>query len=433
LSKYGWKDGPATLGPHSLAKHTILRDYIEEYVRILTRSGSYPCPDLMLIDGFAGGGEYVVEGQGSKIHDGSPIVLMNAVETARARLNGPGRKKPFDVNASFVFIEKKRDNWAYLKATLERRFDKKFIDEKVQLIHGSFEDEIDAILRRIQSAPKRKPRPIFVLDQYGYSAIPIDTIAKIMTSVKSAEIFLTLAVDHISQHARTAKEALGRLEGALRIDPRLDEFISGRRDMEEAAGLSGEDRSRLMAHIQYLLHEAFAKNAGARCYTPFFITSKGSHRSYWFLHLANNSKANDVVKELHWKVSNHFEHFGREGTGMLMLGYDPSRIKPQLAFDFGDSAKARTESALVEELPAIIQARYSNGVTLKDLYDALSNETPASKTILGNAVNVLCREDEFEKKGADGEEREAATQVKDSDLIRLVKSPTLFSRLRAKK
>jgi hypothetical protein len=79
-----------------------------------------------------------------------------------------------------------------------------------------------------------------------------------------------------------------------------------------------------MLAIQTTLHEAFATQSGAAFYTPFFIKSGGSNRSYWFLHLANNARANDVVKDLHWKKSNHFKHYGRSGMRMLMLGFDPS-------------------------------------------------------------------------------------------------------------
>ncbi len=388
MSKYDWKDGPATLGPHSLAKHTILREYIEQYVHILTRGGNIPL-SLTLIDGFAGGGEYVVEGQGAKIHDGSPFILIGAVQAAVAKLNAPERhrKKPFEVDANFVFIENNKTTFSYLKNVLEKR---KLLTERVRLVPRAFEDELDNTINKIRGASGRKPRPIFVLDQYGYNAIPVDMIAKIMTSLPTAEIFLTLAVDSISAHASTAQQALAQLRTSLHIDPRFDDFFSGRKEMEEADTLSEEDRDRLMLYIQRLLHEAFAKRAGAKCYTPFFITSRGSNRSYWFLHLANDSKANDVVKVLHWEHNNHFKHYGGEGTGMLMLGFDPSINKTQLTFDFGESARDRTVNALVAELPTIIQNKYRNGVTLKDLYGDLCNEIPASQEILGDAVNRLC-------------------------------------------
>ncbi|WP_441292079.1 three-Cys-motif partner protein TcmP [Sorangium sp. KYC3313] len=430
MAKYDWSDGPATLGAHSLAKHTILREYIERYIPILTRGGTVPLK-LMLIDGFAGGGQYVVEGQGNTLHPGSPLILINAVRTAEARLNAVGgRKKPFSVDASYVFIEKDPKTHAYLNATLKEQVGESFIREKVDLRRGAFEAELGSVLDRIKVTTPRRPRPIFVLDQYGYSAIPVDLIARIMTEIPTAEVFLTLAVDHISAHAKTAGEALGRLKDARLVEPEMDAFLSGCRDIDEAATLSTEDRGRLMRLIQLLLHETFAKRAHAECYTPFFIKSKLSHRSYWFLHLANNSKANDVVKALHWSVSNHFEHFGREGT--MMLGFDPTKNRDQILlpfpFEFDDSAKTRTVRALVEELPAIFHARHQDGVSLKDLYSALCNETPADLETLGDAVNRLCADLELEKRGAKGEEREMSTKVKNSDIIRPARQGRLFQK-----
>ena len=432
MAKYEWDDGPATLGPHSIAKHTILREYIEQYIHILTRGGTIPNLRLTLIDGFAGGGEYVVEGQGPTIHDGSPLVLIGAVQTAIARLNAPERhrNKPVEVDANFIFVEKNKSTCAYLKDALERRH---LLNEKVRIEPRAFEEVVDGIIDKLRRASGRKPRPIFVLDQYGYTAIPVDMISKIMTSLPTAEIFLTLAVDNIAAHASTAQQALYQLRKSLHIDPKFEDFFAGRKSMDEAGALSEEERGRLMLYIQRLLHDAFAKRAGARCYTPFFITSRASNRSYWFLHLAHDSKANDVVKSLHWKVSNHFKHYGGEGTGMLMLGFDPAINAQQLPFDFGDSARDRTVKALVAELPAIIQKKYHSGVTLKDLYDGLCNEIPASKEILGDAVNLLCVEDELVKAGGKGEDRENATKVKDSDVIRMPKNQTLFSHFRAKK
>ncbi|WP_437304412.1 three-Cys-motif partner protein TcmP [Sorangium sp. So ce388] len=428
MAKYDWSDGPATLGPHSLAKHEILREYIERYIPILTRSGTVPLK-LMLIDGFAGGGEYVVEGHGSTLHPGSPLILINAVRAAEARMNAVvGRKKPFSVDASYVFIEKNPTTYAYLDATLKRHVGESFVRDKVDLRCGAFEEELGSILDRIKGTTPRRPRPIFVLDQYGYRAIPVDLIKRIMTEIPRAEVFLTLAVDHISAHAKTAGDALSRLRDARLVEPELEAFLSGRRDMDEAATLSSEDRGRLMRLIQFILHETFAKRAHAECYTPFFITSKRSHRSYWFLHLANSSKANDVVKALHWSVSNHFEHFGREGT--MMLGFDPTKNKDQTVlpfpFEFDDSAKARTVRALIEELPVIFHARHHDGVSLKVLYKTLCNETPADLETLGDAVNRLCGDLELEKRGANGEEREVSTKVKDSDIIRPARQGRLF-------
>jgi three-Cys-motif partner protein len=198
--EYDWSQGPAELAPHSLAKHTILREYVERYISILTKGGTLPNLRVTLIDGFAGGGEYVVKGEGSKIHPGSPIILINAVRSAIARINAE-RTKPIHVDADFIFVEKQREAFNYLEFTLAKNFEKDFLDNKVHRIHGAFEDHVWKIVNGLRSGRGKKPRAIFVLDQYGYNKIPIDMIARIMREIENAEIFLTLAVDHIAAFA----------------------------------------------------------------------------------------------------------------------------------------------------------------------------------------------------------------------------------------
>lgn len=426
MSKYDWSRGPAELDPHSLAKHTILREYIERYVSILTRSGAIPSLRITLIDGFAGGGEYFVRGQGAQIHDGSPLILINAVRAAVAKLDA-ARKKPIAVDANFVFIEKEHDAYEYLRAALPKRFEQKFLDEKVQCIRGSFEDQLEGIIKGLRSARGRKPYPIFVLDQYGYSDVPIEMIARIMSEFSHAEVFLTLAVDNISAFSRSLGGALRRLRSSLRIDTaQIEAIVGGRMAIEEIEALPEEDRNRIMSQIQCVLHEAFAKHAGAKCYTPFFITSTKSHRSYWFLHLANNARANDVVKDLHWETANHFKHHGRPGTNMLVLGVDPSKV--QLSFDFGDSARTSTLNALIQELPVRLrEEKYRAGVSVNDLYADLCNETPASKGILKHGIDELCAVGELKKRGADDEERRLTTGIGNSDIVQPAKMGLLFS------
>jgi hypothetical protein len=232
-------------------------------------------------------------------------------------------------------------------------------------------------------------------------------------------------------HAKsTLREAKERLRSSLHVDLKGGDFVEGRRNIDELDQLPEHERSEIMLEVQILLYEAFAKQAGARCFTPFFITSSGSHRSYWFLHLANSARANDVVKDLHWEQSNHFTHYGRAGTKMLVLGFDPSRTSRDqlsLPFAFDDSARARTVDALIEEIPGMLRDKYRDGVTLKDLYTGICNDTPASKIIVGEALNELCLVGELEKVGGQGEERQSGTKVKDDDIVRLTGQVPLFS------
>lgn len=427
--EYDWTNGPATLEPHSRAKYTILRRYVEEYLRILTINGKVPEFRVTLVDGFAGGGEYVVKGGGGAIHDGSPIILIGAVNAATAHLN-TSRKKPLNIDANFVFVEKNASAHNYLEKALHKKFEPDFIKKKVSLIHGAFENHVWDIVKNIQSVSGRKPRPIFILDQYGYSKIPVDMIAGIMQALPTAEVFLTLAVDYIADYSSDLSDAYARLESSLHIDTsHVKSILDGRKDLEEIEMLSEGDRHVVMQQIQWLLHEAFARKACALYYTPFFITSASSRKSYWFLHLANNYRANDVVKQLHWEVANHFEHHCGAGIDMMVLGVDPSRPPTaQRSFDFGDSAQQQTVEKLLKDLPARLRhEKYRNGVSISDLYADLGNGTPASIAVLKKPLKILVSCGELERVGAHQEQRHLTTDLQDNDIVRPAKAGLLFS------
>lgn len=423
---YDWSHGPAVIDPHSLAKHTILREYVERYVSILTHRGNIPNLRITLVDGFAGGGEYVVKGQGDKIHPGSPLILMDAVRVATARIN-VGRTKPVEVDADFIFVEKDKTAFEHLKAALPRHVGKGFMERRVRLLHGSFEEHLPTIVKEIRSKPGRKSNPIFVLDQYGYTLVPVGMLRQIMGPFDKAEVFLTIAVDHLSAYAPTLEEARSRVLSAMKLPHQAANLLAGAVDFEEVEQLEPEHRATIMRSVQQMFHETFATQSGARCYTPFFITSRGSHRSYWFLHLSHNSRANDEVKNLHWGLSNSFQHHGRPGTSMLTLGFDPSKTSSQLSFNFDASARDRTVDALIQELPRLMLDKYRGGISLKDLYANICSETPATKEILGDALNELCTVGVLDKQGSSGEARELTTKLQDKDIVSPSSSGRLFS------
>lgn len=90
--EYGW-DGSnvPVIGEHSLAKHRILREYVERYIEILTTNPRIERLNLALVDGFAGGGIYQRKGH-RELHFGSPAILIEAVAAAQLRVNQTRRK-----------------------------------------------------------------------------------------------------------------------------------------------------------------------------------------------------------------------------------------------------------------------------------------------------------------------------------------------------
>src|SRR5262245_20564337 len=99
-----WKHGePAPIHAHSITKHKILRKYVERYIEVLTSNRKMEQFHLDLVDGFAGGGAYYVEGT-DEPHEGSPLILIRGVRAAEVKLNA-NREKPIDLDAHFTFVE----------------------------------------------------------------------------------------------------------------------------------------------------------------------------------------------------------------------------------------------------------------------------------------------------------------------------------------
>lgn len=409
--EYGWEKGNVPIiGEHSLAKHRILREYVQKYIEILTRNPRIERLNLTLVDGFAGGGIYQRSGK-SEIHFGSPAILIQATAAAQIEVNKV-RRKPVTIHPSYVFVDKNPSNIAVLEDTLRKHVYPTHPGVTPTILTGAFEDKLTSIVASIKQ-DGRVHRAIFLLDQYGYTAVPLSSLQLIFRELPKAEVFLTLAVGWIAAYLRDTASARDVVRNSLGIR------LEATEDEIEDQLLGGETSDAKLRIVQKLLHDAFVEHSGANYATPFFIVSRESHRPYWFLHLANSPKANDVVKELHWAIQNHFSHYG--DTGLAMLGFDPFRepTPGQLGFAFDSFAKQRTEQALIKQLPDRIGNRHATGVNFGDLFATVANETPATKEMVRAVLTTLCREGDLTKHGGSGEQRRIETPVRDDDVLAL--------------
>lgn len=417
---YAWEKGQVPeIAPHSLAKHRILREYVQRYIEVLTANVGQERLRLSLVDGFAGGGQYLNALTGA-LCPGSPIIMMEAVQEAEAKVN-LRRSKKVRVEANYIFVEKKPAVVGFLREVLARRPELKRSYDNLTVLQGDFVQSLEPVIASVRQH-SRKGRAILVLDQYGYSEVPIGTLARIFSALPQAEVFLTLAVGWITTYLPNAWVAAEKLG----IRREVFDRISG--DEDSLTDLGNPNRRPDLLAVQKILYYAFTQEAASRFYTPFFIVSRESHRAYWFLHIANNVRAHDVVKTLHWQVENHFEHFGR--PGLVMLGYDPNEdfaLLSQQEFRFNQTAEERTRVALLEELPRRVSLCQTSHVTFVDLVRQLSNETPATEAMLAKAVSALCVGGELEKVGEKGQRRAATTLPLSSDLIRVARQGRLFS------
>jgi three-Cys-motif partner protein len=414
-NEYPWSiDDPPSLAPHSLAKHRILRRYIETYIRVLTANPRTDILRLYLVDGFAGGSIYV-DPKTNISQPGSPTILLDAVRCAEAAANLV-RAKPLRVDARFFFIDDDPAAISCLNAVLKKRDTWPVEREQVNVIPGKFEDHLGDVIRKISGSRGTAKRTIFVLDLYGYTAAPPVLLRSIFEMLPRAEVFLTLAVGWAAAYLRDLRTVAEKLGIARDV---LDRLAA---DGDAGPSLDEPGVRPTLMKLQILLKDVFTTEIGTTCYTPFFIVSRESNRCYWFLHMANSPRANDVVKALHWEVENHFDHFGGEGLGML--GYDPAKDpdvtgQPLLPFCFDGAAQTRTRSALARTLSARINANFPDGVSLDNLYAHICNETPADQTLLSDIVRDLCSEGELQKCGAEGERRAPSTPLRGNDIIRV--------------
>ncbi len=417
-SKYSWKNGPDVIQQHSIAKHRILESYLAAYFQTLV--GGQPRDEfkLTLVDGFAGGGLYTHEDTGELIK-GSPLILLQAERDAEFLIN-QGRTKPVRLDVSHFFIEATRDAYLHLDRTLRSEGYGARIGGNIHLRHAKFEDEASSIIDYIKKKSPRNGRSIFVLDQFGYSAVPTSLINKILHTLPGAEIVLTFAVDSFLNYANEKN------------------FTRGLKQMEIPNVLAGRSLREIKASerdwrlfIQASLYKELVGHCGAKHYTPFFVRNKKGHGDYWLIHLSQHHRARDVMTQVHWQNQNYFIHYGGAGLNMFnVLGYDPEHDSSHhqqgvLGFEFDNLAKDNSISALMDQVPKVIYA-HEEGLNYSVLFATTCNESPASSEIYQEALIQLANHKVIEIVGVDGEKRKPSKQLKATDQIIAPSQRSLF-------
>jgi three-Cys-motif partner protein len=125
---HNWHIGkdPPLIRPHSLAKHRVLRAYLERYVSVLTANVRRRELKLTLVDGFAGGGRYL-DNRTKEERPGSPLIMLAAMRTA-AKCANEIRSNPFNLDVEYFFIEEKPEALNYLRNVISESEYKEFVD-----------------------------------------------------------------------------------------------------------------------------------------------------------------------------------------------------------------------------------------------------------------------------------------------------------------
>lgn len=362
---------------------------------------------LAVVDGFSGGGRYACGAAGS------PIIfieeLQRAVDEVNLRRAAQGLTNVLEVECLLIFNDAMPDVTAVLKSFADPIVAAaKETSPKLHLTVCYLSDTFEASYPAIKDllVRGRFRNVLFNLDQCGHSKVDTTTLADIMSSTPSAEIFYTFAIQSLLTYlSRTNPTLMASQVRKLGIAPK---------DFQMEDGLISN--TAWLGTAERLVFETF--KGAARFVSPFSITNPDGWR-YWLIHFANNYRARQVYNDvLHGNGTQ--AHFGR--SGLNMLAYDPSHDDGALyLFEGSDRAKAKEQ--LLEDIPRLV-AEYGDVMDVAEFYEAAYNVTPAHKDDIHAA---MIESDELEIFTDVGGQRRKANTITVGDTIKLKSQRTFFS------
>lgn len=367
---------------------------------------------LTIVDGFAGGGRYSFRGEELP---GSPIILLRTIAEAEQKLN-VARPKGFEIKTNFVFIDDNALHTDFLRAEIEKSEFANLIGQNISILTSSFSNCVDKLIADA-ARHHQKGRALFVLDQYGWSNVVFSDIQKILTSLPKAEVFLNFAVDSLIDYL-SEKHAGSRSHKNIDLSP---SFVT------ELVKEKTRDRAWRFI-IQNKLYEHIQNATGAEFYSPFFIRSPESGRSYWLLHLSRHREARNTIGKIHWEENNVSVHHGR--AGFKSLGFSPDMTPDQmpLDFDFDESARTLSLETLADQIPVFVRDAVSTGTntSLETVFGNQCNDTPVTAPIIESALIALRDANELTVWTKDGKLKPRARNIDWSDEVRLPKQRKFF-------
>ena len=394
---------PPQIEAHSKAKLSVLRRYLRAYFDRLNVNPSRETFRLDLVDGFAGGGTFR---DGDTVLSGTPLIMLEETDKAIERLNRT-RTKPLQIDCKYYFVDVEAAHTDHLrKAISERGYQ---VDgDNIMLRNSRFQDAVEDVIAEIRERQPRVGRSIFLLDQTGFSQVELSLVARILRELPAAEVILTFAADALINLLAETPSLIKAVDPLELTEAKIQDLIRYRN------GVGGR------ALVQRALRDHVRGKARAPFDTPFFIRPSGSRRALWFLHLSKHPTARDVMIQVHWELSNTFEHYGRGDFGML--GWDTLKRKETLSlFQFGELEAQQIHEQLLNSMPRELFAlACEDPISVSAMRHMLANRTAARFTDLDRVILQLAREKEIEIRASDGKVRSRSLRrLAPSDLIAL--------------
>ncbi|MEK8018386.1 MAG: three-Cys-motif partner protein TcmP [Candidatus Parabeggiatoa sp.] len=405
-----WENGGlVTLDEHSRAKHDVLGTYVERYLEILCRRYGMTSFKITLVDGFAGGGLYQAG------EPGSPLILLQAVESAEAKINH-FREKKMTVDAHYYFIEKRIKTFAILNSVLQQSRYKDEIGKTIFLKNGLFEDYVDTIVEDVKKRnPRGGGRVIFFLDQTGHSQVYPQTVRDIVKKIPKAEFIITISIDWLVDFISDKRPLFEKNVQKLGLDQYLN--------IEEIIRIKTEKQADWRYIIEAKLSVAWQKATGAHYFRPFFIEPEYNRRGYWLLHLSPHPTAHDAMTDIHWEKGNYFRHYGG-GRGVDIFGYKPQPNNELNGISFSEAFQQSNMERLMEELPRLIW-KHPDGVIFDKLLDMIRNVKAVNNSTVEKTLLKIREEKGIEISGEKGGKKRSK-KLSGKDFLIIPRQKTLI-------
>ncbi|GIU97420.1 MAG: hypothetical protein KatS3mg013_1223 [Actinomycetota bacterium] len=168
--------------PHTVAKHRILEKYLQGWLPALLLGGH---PRIVIIDGFAGPGEYV----GGE--EGSPLIALRAYldHAHRGRMRG---------ELVFLFIEERRDRAQYLEQVALPKLGARPDNVKVSVHRGRFDETMTRALDALDEHERHLAPTFAFLDPFGFSDTPMPVTGRILRHPRS-EVLVTFMIESVNR------------------------------------------------------------------------------------------------------------------------------------------------------------------------------------------------------------------------------------------
>lgn len=317
---------------HTGAKHVILKRYLEAWMPILTRGQA---KEVLLIDGFAGPGEY----DGGQV--GSPLIMIETFLGHKDARTLQGRIK-------FLFIEDHSKRHEHLQELVERRKQEMAFptNMRYEFYRGKFHEAMKSLLADLKSGVQNYDAMFVFIDPFGYSHIPMSIIQELM-SYPRCEVLITLM-----------SEEINRFLGAdyRTKDQQYDELFGTTEWRKIAAG--APDPKERMKRQHDLYQNQLISMSGAKYVRSFRMRNKHNATDYFLFFGTKSLLGLKKMKEAMWNVdpTGAYDFSDYTNPYQSFLPYEPNH--EDLSRMLSKQFKGRTVSMEEIEEYVIAQTPY---------------------------------------------------------------------------